>query len=178
MNEATFIIPSYQRDYDWSTENVEDLLYDLTVSRKLNEYPLFLGNFTFMLNGRDSQENWEVVDGQQRLTTITLLAIALRAELNKKQAANYDTTLVETQTDLNSFLTYKDEEYVVAGPRFRLGSQYEKCLRQYALMPNLMAQLTHNQITQRRMTSKRLQGISIIFSRNLMNLIPSAFKRL
>ena len=79
-------------------------MYDLTIS-KLNEYPLFLGNFTFMLNGRDSQENWEVVDSNKINNNYSFSA--LRAELNKKQAANYDTTLVETQTDLNSFLTYK-----------------------------------------------------------------------
>ena len=42
MNDATFMIPSYQRDYDWSPENVEDLLYDLSVTSELNQYPLFL----------------------------------------------------------------------------------------------------------------------------------------
>ena len=56
----------------------------------------------------------------------------------KAIGANYDTTLVETQTGSIHFW-YKDEEYVVW---FNIslwhGSQYEKLLKAHALMPNLI----------------------------------------
>lgn len=75
----------YQREYDWSESNVTELLDDLT-TRFLDSYqldhqrkhvagykPYFLG--PIVTNSRDGL--WYLVDGQQRLTTLTLLLIHL-----------------------------------------------------------------------------------------------------
>ena len=70
----TFIIPNYQRDYAWSTENVDDMFEDIeeTLEAKGGHY---LG--TFILSNSDKSAPMQVVDGQQRLTTLTILLDAL-----------------------------------------------------------------------------------------------------
>lgn len=79
-----FRIPEYQRPYVWGYDEIHDLLDDLTfaaTSRPDAEY--FLGSIVFQAkpasksDGRDFDEN-ELLDGQQRLTTLLLMMAVLR----------------------------------------------------------------------------------------------------
>ncbi len=82
-----FRVPEYQRQYDWSQDNINRLLYDcLSGFFRLGTSPnadafTFLG--TLILVEEDTKEpdfagtSVAIVDGQQRLTTLTLLACAL-----------------------------------------------------------------------------------------------------
>ena len=75
-----FNIPPYQRPYAWTTEEtselLDDLLHAMRERRKVdNEY--FLGSIVIIQEGPDKPEA-EVVDGQQRLTTLTILLCVLR----------------------------------------------------------------------------------------------------
>ena len=72
-----FEIPSYQRPYAWTKEQVDDLMDDLidAMRRDVNA-PYFLGSVV-LIKEEDSPRS-EVVDGQQRLTTLTMLLCVLR----------------------------------------------------------------------------------------------------
>ena len=79
-----FRIPEYQRPYVWGYEEIHDLLDDLTfagTSRPEAEY--FLGSLVFQAKpadknaGRDFDEN-DLLDGQQRLTTLLLMLAVIR----------------------------------------------------------------------------------------------------
>jgi hypothetical protein len=80
-DKFAFTIPSYQRPYAWTTEEAEELFTDLQASLgspgtdtdTLNPY--FLGSLV-LIKGENPQS--EVVDGQQRLTTLTILLAVLR----------------------------------------------------------------------------------------------------
>lgn len=66
-----FYIPSYQRGYRWTTTEVEQLISDIK-----NFDPLKDGEFYCLqplVVRQDSQGQWRVIDGQQRLTTIMLI---------------------------------------------------------------------------------------------------------
>lgn len=83
-NEFAFKIPPYQRSYRWTTEEAGELLDDLLEAlgnkgaEPVEELdPYFLGSIV-LIKGEDRAEA-EVVDGQQRLTTLTILLAALRA---------------------------------------------------------------------------------------------------
>ena len=82
-----FVIPVYQRNYDWKVEHCQRLFKDvMNIHEKdLNEY--FMGIF---ITVSDSQEKSLIIDGQQRLTTISLLLLAIRNLLidDKIQAKN------------------------------------------------------------------------------------------
>lgn len=70
----TLVIPGYQRDYAWTEENVNDLWEDVEEALEGNSGH-YLG--TFILSQGDSSAPAQVVDGQQRLTTLTMVLNAL-----------------------------------------------------------------------------------------------------
>jgi hypothetical protein len=73
----TFIIPDYQRGYRWQPKQVEQLLDDLWEFAYSNRFSLPEGKSPYCLQpivvAQRDNGLWEVVDGQQRLTTINLL---------------------------------------------------------------------------------------------------------
>ena len=73
ISKSRFMIPSYQRDYSWEVDDVRELWEDLKAS--LDEKSYFLG--LIILTRKDDTNVMDVVDGQQRLVTLTLLAKAM-----------------------------------------------------------------------------------------------------
>ncbi|MEW6539934.1 MAG: DUF262 domain-containing HNH endonuclease family protein [Pseudomonadota bacterium] len=69
-----FRVPAYQRPFSWDRDNFADLVDDLVGADKSSEY--FLG--TLVLHRTDDDGNHDIVDGQQRLTSIAILLAALR----------------------------------------------------------------------------------------------------
>ena len=70
----TLEIPAIQRDYAWTTSNIDDLFEDIVEAMELGGGP-YLG--TFILSPTGKMAPVRVVDGQQRLTTLTMLLDAL-----------------------------------------------------------------------------------------------------
>lgn len=78
-----FVIPIYQRLYSWKKEQCEQLWDDIIKiggNDKMNGH--FIGSILYVLDGNTPSSPLLIIDGQQRLTTITLLFIALRNYLN------------------------------------------------------------------------------------------------
>ncbi len=76
---AAFVVPAHQREYAWTTEEVETLLGDLFDDRDAWSRPYFLGALLF--SSEEESNNFQILDGQQRLVTMTLLIGALRRRL-------------------------------------------------------------------------------------------------
>lgn len=76
-SDYDFRIPDYQRPYAWEAEQATQLLDDLVeaLDRDTDE-PYFLGSV--VLVKRKESSDAEVIDGQQRLTTVTILLAVLR----------------------------------------------------------------------------------------------------
>lgn len=77
LTESFYKIPRFQRPYSWDHVNVEEFWNDTVVE---NDSDYFIGNFVVY----DDKGVLGVVDGQQRLTTITLLLCALRNVLKEQ----------------------------------------------------------------------------------------------
>ncbi|WRA82749.1 DUF262 and DUF1524 domain-containing protein [Helicobacter pylori] len=78
-----FVIPIYQRVYSWEKEQCEQLWDDIIKiggNDKMNGH--FIGSILYVLDGNTPSSPLLIIDGQQRLTTITLLFIALRSHLS------------------------------------------------------------------------------------------------
>ncbi len=78
-----FVIPIYQRVYSWKKEQCEQLWDDIIKTGgndKMNGH--FIGSILYVLDGNTPSSPLLIIDGQQRLTTITLLCIALRNHLS------------------------------------------------------------------------------------------------
>jgi Protein of unknown function DUF262/Protein of unknown function (DUF1524) len=101
-DDFAFSIPPYQRPYSWTTEQAGELLSDLIESlpaagqQDHDTEPYFLGSI--VLIKQESRPAAEVIDGQQRLTTLTILFAALRdrlLQLNYKDAAKLNKYLFQ-----------------------------------------------------------------------------------
>ncbi|TPH93553.1 DUF262 domain-containing protein [Helicobacter pylori] len=78
-----FVIPIYQRLYSWKKEQCEQLWDDIIKiggNDKANGH--FIGSILYVLDGNMPSSPLLIIDGQQRLTTITLLLTALRNHLS------------------------------------------------------------------------------------------------
>lgn len=80
-NKTQFVIPVYQRNYDWSTSQCRQLLDDILevgTSSKMNAH--FIGSVVYVHDDVYTSSRIKeltVIDGQQRLTTLTLIYLAL-----------------------------------------------------------------------------------------------------
>ncbi len=86
-DELYYQIPIYQRPYQWTEENCEKLLDDLLSSYECyKESNYFCGSLVLIAIGIDSKTNattYDIVDGQQRLSTFILLAKVLATLYDK-----------------------------------------------------------------------------------------------
>ena len=117
-----FRIPLYQRPYAWQQEQVEELLDDLlaylgTGAEPVNDLaPYFLGSIVIIKE--EHKPDAEVVDGQQRLTTLTILLSAIRSLLSGDDAKGltefiYEkgNAIEETQDRFRLTLRDRDAEF-------------------------------------------------------------------
>lgn len=108
-SDVQFVIPVYQRNYDWKTAECRELLNDIISVESENRGTHFIGSIVFIHEGAYSTSEVKelvIIDGQQRLTTINILYVALyrfAKENNREQDA---------QRLYNKFLTnqYVKEE--------------------------------------------------------------------
>lgn len=72
-NGKHYLVPPFQRDYSWDEEQWEDL-YDDIKNLESHEYPHYMG--TIVLQSIEGK-TFKIVDGQQRITTLTIFIISL-----------------------------------------------------------------------------------------------------
>ncbi|MDD3579455.1 MAG: DUF262 domain-containing HNH endonuclease family protein [Desulfobacca sp.] len=97
-DDFVFNVPNYQRPYAWTTEESGELLDDLLVSldngkspvENLNPY--FLGSIVLI---KGEKPDSQIVDGQQRLVTLTILLSVIRSLLGQDKAEGISVMIYE-----------------------------------------------------------------------------------
>lgn len=83
-------VPSFQRSYAWEEKHVNDLIADINTSMQSNAEEYFLGSLV-LSEPDDKNERFDIIDGQQRLATISMLISSirdcLRDELNDSETS-------------------------------------------------------------------------------------------
>jgi hypothetical protein len=98
-DDYVFQIPGFQRPYAWTTEQAEELFDDLltfmqTPGGPVEEMPpYFLGSI--VLIKEETAPKADVVDGQQRLTTLIILLAAIRASVSEPSASDLTRLIYE-----------------------------------------------------------------------------------
>ena len=76
-NLNQLVIPRFQRDYSWEKEHISEFLDDLVLGLNTedtsNKSPYFFGTILVVGNITGSKGKLEIIDGQQRITTATIL---------------------------------------------------------------------------------------------------------
>lgn len=111
LKTRRFRVPAYQRSYAWEAEHVEALLADISDAIKAKEKEYFLGSV--VVTG-PVERRFEVVDGQQRLTTISLLISAIRDRFRSEGDQEADTSI------RNDFLANVDRKTKEREPKLSL----------------------------------------------------------
>lgn len=78
---GNFRVPDHQREYAWPTDAVEQFLEDIDTAFKNNEPDYFVGLIVLVEPENDGA--WEILDGQQRLATSTMIYSAIRSWLKE-----------------------------------------------------------------------------------------------
>lgn len=113
LDSSYFHIPRFQRPYSWDEENIADFWNDI-ISNQTDDY--FIGS---MVVFKKTKQQFGVVDGQQRLTTITILLCVLRDKfleigahdlaegvhqlIERKDRNNKDEYVLKTETSFPYF---------------------------------------------------------------------------
>ncbi len=90
LTGTIFSIPVYQRNYTWEEENCEKLLQDI-ISISQNKKTHFMGSITYILHHIDDEKSlrqlqeFVIIDGQQRITTIMLLLKAIETKIPNEE---------------------------------------------------------------------------------------------
>ncbi len=91
-NMKKFIIPVYQRQYSWKKENCMQLMKDLKDVHKNRNETHFFGAIVFASKNDGRCEELTIIDGQQRITTVSLLLLAIRNYMREHKEIELEVT--------------------------------------------------------------------------------------
>lgn len=105
-----FIIPSFQRGYRWERKQVTDLLDDIFSFSAGEQTSYFLQPLVVKASGEPKNNEWEVLDGQQRLTTMLLILIKIISRMGDEDKEEYKDSLYEIKYLIRPNLDFKNPD--------------------------------------------------------------------
>lgn len=126
FNRKFFEIPKYQRGFAWNKENIRDLFNDIEEAEEVNSSH-YIGTVV-LSKTKENDRLFYVVDGQQRIATITMIINSIIKKLSKDDALFYKRFYI-TENNINRLkLLGKEKEF------------FEKLLEGYSLKPKNKSQ--------------------------------------
>jgi len=143
-SDKHFVIPVYQRNYDWKKEQCKQLFNDLIDISKTNRTH-FLGSIVSIYHDDGEDLEYLIIDGQQRLTTLSLLLLAIykiidngliQTNVNKEQIRDEylinkyskddkKIRLKPVKNDKNAFASlFKEEDDYIQDTNITINFQY------------------------------------------------------
>jgi Protein of unknown function DUF262 len=141
LSDRLLAIPDYQRTYSWKADEIEDLWRDISDAMDAGAPEYFLGSV--VTTRSEEQERYQVIDGQQRLATVSLTYAAIRDILKSRADERADE--VERKT-----LGERDIVTRNLQPRLVLNAEDNDLFRQLTLLPPDERQLAAQQDSHRR----------------------------
>jgi hypothetical protein len=130
-NGLSYRIPRFQRDYSWTDEEWEDLWLDLMGTLQPGgEEAHYLG---YLVLQSPDDKTFEVIDGQQRLTTVTIVILAILKHLQRlveagKEAADNAQRITQIR---QTYIGYLDPVTLVSRPKLILNRNNNSYFQDY-----------------------------------------------
>jgi Protein of unknown function DUF262/Protein of unknown function (DUF1524) len=154
-NGIVYIVPPFQRDYSWEQDQWEDLWQDvLGIAKEGGEPAHYMGYL--VLRSTDGKVN-EVIDGQQRLTTLSLLVLGVLFNLNQLIEKGVDVENTQKRIDglRQAYIGYLDTVTLVPRSKLSLNRNNDMFYQTY-LVP-----LSEHTPTRRIKASERRLGVAL-----------------
>ena len=118
-NGKTYRVPPYQRDYAWTEEAWEDFWNDILDLRRQTEGRHYMG--ALVVQGQTDRE-FTIIDGQQRLATLSILSLAVIDKLQRMagQGIDEEANLERAKQLRNRFIGEKDPASLIESSRLNL----------------------------------------------------------
>lgn len=131
-NGKTYRVPPYQRDYSWSEEQWEDLWNDIVDLRSEPDRSHYLG--ALVIESKTDRD-FLVIDGQQRLATLSLLALAVIDRLEAMATSDIESeNNSERSRELrNRFIGEKDPASLIESSRLLLNATDDAFYQDYLI---------------------------------------------
>jgi hypothetical protein len=130
-NGLSYRIPRFQRDYSWTDEEWEDLWQDLLGTLQPDGEPAhYLG---YLVLQSPDDKTFEVIDGQQRLTTVTIIILAILKHLQRlveagKEPADNARRITQIR---QTYIGYLDPVTLVSRPKLILNRNNNSYFQDY-----------------------------------------------
>jgi hypothetical protein len=171
-DDFVFTIPLYQRAYSWTTEEAEELLQDLF--RAMDGYngsiddlsPYFLGSIVLI---KGDEPDAQIIDGQQRITTLTMLLAILRSLVEPEYVESLTAFLCEK----GNIITGTPNRY-----RLRLRQRDEKFFREHIQDEGGIEKLKRLQDVQLPESQKNIRDNTLALLNELQKRSPDERRNL
>ncbi len=132
-NGLSYKIPKFQRDYSWRDEQWDDLWEDIQALYLSNEKEQTVHYMGYLVLQTHDSRNFRVIDGQQRLTTISLLILSLLKRLQKltKEGQKKDENRRRIDTLRNSYIGSLDPVTLIPSNKLTLNRNNDAYYRSY-----------------------------------------------
>ncbi|MBK9275941.1 MAG: DUF262 domain-containing protein [Flavobacteriales bacterium] len=129
-NGLTYVIPKFQRDYSWTSEQWDDLWQDIQSVLRGDEPGHYMG---YLVLQTENNKVFKVIDGQQRLTTLSILILAVLKSLHGLIESGVDPDRNKRRMEAlrNSYIGYLDPVTLVASNKIHLNRNNDDYYRTY-----------------------------------------------
>ncbi|OCX71347.1 DUF262 domain-containing protein [Acidithiobacillus thiooxidans] len=130
-NGLTYCIPRFQRDYSWTNEEWEDLWMDLLGTLKAEGEAAHYMGYLVLQSADD--KTFDVIDGQQRLTTISIIVLAVLKSIQRLIDAGNDAEANKRRKEQiqQTYVGYLDPVTLVARPKLSLNRNNNNYFQTY-----------------------------------------------
>ena len=138
-NGLTYEVPKFQRDYSWESEHWDDLWQDILGLYNDTESAHYMG---YLVLQTSDQKTHKIIDGQQRITTICLLIIAILKFLKDLENKGIDAekNRVRRENLQDSYIGYLDPVTLVARNKLKLNRNNDSFYKSYIVPLEKMPQ--------------------------------------
>lgn len=132
-NGLRYEIPKFQRDYTWEAEHWDDLWQDIKALIKNEDNEHYMG---YLVLQTSNNKEFQVIDGQQRLTTMSLLILSTLKCLKELADSGIDTENNHKRKDslLNSYIGYVDPVTLISNSKLRLNRNSDDYYKQHLVL--------------------------------------------
>lgn len=176
-----FEIPEYQRQYVWGDDNINQLLEDIkehcerNISRKKEDKEeYFLGSL--VLQKKYSDNKYQVLDGQQRLTTLLLIISVMRDIAKDSKTANNRDTYVKEPANPDEGI--EEETHRITFSAIRSSPEFKKFCEEYIFNHKDEKGIKDKYDEIKKNNKKESDNISIGNMYNALKIIKNFFESL